>query len=387
MPTAKDAPPERVTTLELFFDLVFVFTITQLTALLTEDASPPGLLRVLLLLCAIWWMYGAYAWLTNAVAPDRAVRRLLLLGGMGGFLVVALAIPRAFGDGGVAFGLAYLVVVGVHVALYTKSYSVSAARAILRVAPFNLISALLVLGAGVAGVAGGPAPLVYALWLAAVALAWATPHLSGLSGFEVAPAHFVERHGLVVLVALGESVVAIGIGAAGHPVDVTLAGLAVLGLLLSAGLWWMYFGGDDARAEHALTAAPPERRPRMAIDAFGYWHLPILLGIIAAAAGMETAIGHPGDPLGPAMALALAGGVALFLAGDVLFRRSLEIGGSRWRAGAAVLILATVPLGVLAPAVGQLLAVVALLAGTVAAEALGAPAAGHQTAAAAEAPP
>ena len=365
---------ERVTTLELFFDLVFVFTITQLTALLSEDASLAGLLRVLLLLAVIWWMYGGYAWLTNAVAPDRAARRLLLLAGMGGFLVLALSIPRAFGDGGVAFGLAYLVVVGVHVALFSRTYSVGAAQAILRTARFNLISALLVLGAGVLATRSGPAPAVYALWLAAVAVEGVTPFLGGLRGYEIAPAHFVERHGLVVLVALGESVVAIGIGAAGYPVDVTLAALAVLGLLLSAGLWWMYFGGDDARAEHALAAAPAARRPRMAIEAFGYWHLPILLGIIATAAGMETAIAHPYEPLGPAMALALAGGVALFLAGDVLFRRSLEISGSRWRAAAAVLILATIPLGVSAPAVAQLIAVVALLGAGVVAEARAAPA-------------
>jgi low temperature requirement protein LtrA len=112
----------------------------------------------------------------------------------------------------------------------------------------------------------------------------------------------------------------------------------------------------------------------MAIEAFGYWHLPILLGIIATAAGMETAIAHPYEPLGPAMALALAGGVALFLAGDVLFRRSLEISGSRWRGVAAGLILATIPLGVSAPAVAQLIAVVALLGACVVAEARAAPA-------------
>src|SRR4051794_34926947 len=199
MTSSNATPSERVTTLELFFDLVFVFTITQLTALLSEDASPAGLLRVLLLLCVIWWMYGGYAWLTNAVAPDRAARRLLLLAGMGGFLVLALTIPRAFGDGGVAFGLAYLVVVGVHVALFTKSYSVGAARAILRTARFNLISALLVLGAGVLATLSGPAPAVYALWLAAVAVEGVTPFLGGLRGYEIAPAHFVERHGLVVL--------------------------------------------------------------------------------------------------------------------------------------------------------------------------------------------
>jgi low temperature requirement protein LtrA len=367
-------PAERVSTLELFFDLVFVFTITQLTTVLTDDPTPRGLLRSVLLLGVIWWMYGGYAWLTNAVPPDQPPHRLLLLASMAGFLVVALAVPRAFGDGGVAFGLAYLVVVCVHVALYTRTYSVSAAQAILRFAPFNLASALLVLGAGVAGALSGASPWTYALWIGAVALEWVTPLLAGLGGFEVGPAHFVERHGLVVLIAIGESVVAIGIGAGGRPVDGPLAGVAVLGLLLCAGLWWAYFGGDDARAEQALAAAPPDRRPRLALDAFGYWHLPILLGIVATSAGLEQAVGHPFEPLGAPVALALAGGVALFLLGDVFFRRALGITGGPWRGIAAALALATIPLGVAGTAVGQLAALVVLLALTFAAERAGIPA-------------
>jgi low temperature requirement protein LtrA len=366
-------PAERVSTLELFFDLVFVFTITQLTTVLAEEPTPRGLFRAVLLLGVIWWMYGGYAWLTNAVPPDRPPHRLLLLAGMAGFLVVALAVPRAFGDGGVAFGLAYLMVVCVHVALYTRTYSVSAAQAILRIAPYNLASALLVLGAGAVEAATGGTPWTYALWIAAVALEWVTPLLAGLGGFEIGPAHFVERHGLVVLIAIGESVVAIGIGAGGRPVDGPLVGVAVLGLLLCAGLWWAYFGGDDARAERALTAAPPDDRPRLALHAFGYWHLPILLGIVAAAAGLEQAVEHPFGPLGTPVALALAGGVALFLLGDVFFRRALGITGGPWRGVAAALALATIPLGVAGSAVGQLGALVALLALTFAAEQAGVP--------------
>jgi low temperature requirement protein LtrA len=349
---------ERVSTLELFFDLVFVFTITQLTAVLSDDPTPRGLLRVVLMLGVIYYMYGGYAWLTNAVAADRAARRLLLLGGMAGYLVLALAIPSAFIEGDAAFGVAYLVVVAIHAGLFTRTGVTHTVRAVLRLAPFNLGSALLVLAAvAVEGTAA------YLLWAAAFALEWFTPILAGTGGFRIAPAHFVERHGLVVIIALGESIVAIGIGAAGLPVDLALASVAVLGLLLAACLWWAYFGGDDdTRAEHALAAVPDDRRGWVAIKAFGYWHLVMLLGIIAMAAGLKDAIGHAFDPLDLAHALMLSGGAALFLAGDLLFRRTLRLGPATLRASAAALALATVPVGLALSALAQLATLVLVLA-------------------------
>jgi low temperature requirement protein LtrA len=348
---------ERVSTLELFFDLVFVFTITQLTAVLSDDPTARGLLRVVLMLGVIFYMYGGYVWLTNAVAADRAARRLLLLGGMAGFLVLALAIPRAFSEGDVAFGLAYLVIVGIHCGLYTRTPETQTLRALLRITPLNLSSALLVLAAVL--VEGTAA---YLLWAAAFVLEWFSPPLAGLGGFRITPAHFVERHGLVVIVALGESIVAIGIGAADLPVDLTLASVAVLGLLLAACLWWAYFGGDDTRAERALAAVPDDRRGWAALQAFGYWHLLMLLGIIALAAGLKDVIGHAFDPLDLAHALMLSGGAALFLAGDVLFRRTLAIGPGRLRTVAAALALATVPMGLAVSALTQLAALVLVLA-------------------------
>jgi low temperature requirement protein LtrA len=355
---------QRVSTLELFFDLVFVFTITQLTAVLSDDPTPRGLLRVVLMLGVIYWMYGGYAWLTNAVATDRVARRLLLLGGMAGFLILALAIPRAFSGGGVAFGLAYLVIVSVHTGLYTRTPVAHTIRALVRLAPFNLVTALLVLAAVLVG---GTAE--YVLWAAAFALEWVTPRLAGMGGFRIAPAHFVERHGLVVIIALGESIVAIGIGAADLTVDLPLATMAVFGLLLAACLWAVYFGGDDTRAERALAATPEDRRGWLAIQAFGYWHLLMLLGIIAMAAGLKDVIGHAFDHLDLAHALMLSGGVALFLVGDVLFRRSLRIGRGYGRAAAAALALATIPLGLTVSALVQLVALVVVLAGALLAEA------------------
>jgi len=362
-PDGHPGQAERVSTLELFFDLVFVFTITQLTAVLSDDPTPRGLLRVVLMLGVIFYMYGGYAWLTNAVAADRAARRLLLLGGMAGFLVLALAVPRAFSEGDVAFGVAYLVVVGIHTGLYTRAPEANTVRAMLRLAPLNLVSALLVLAAVV--VEGTAA---YLLWAAAFALEWFTPRLASTAGFRIAPAHFVERHGLVVIVALGESIVAIGIGAAGLPVDLALASVAVLGLLLAACLWWAYFGGDDTRAEQALAAVGDDRRGWVAFQAFGYCHLLMLLGIIALAAGLKDAIGHAFDPLDLAHALLLAGGVATFLAGDILFRRTLRIGPARHRAIAAALALATVPVGLAASAIVQLSVLGIVLGGSLAAE-------------------
>jgi low temperature requirement protein LtrA len=350
---------ERVSTLELFFDLVFVFTITQLTAVLSDDPTPRGVLRVALMLGVIYYMYGGYAWLTNAVAADRAARRLLLLGGMAGFLVLALTVPRAFSEGDIAFGIAYLLVVGVHAGLYTRAPETHTRRALLRLAPLNLASALLVLGAVV--VEGTAA---YLLWAAAFACEWFTPLVAGTGGFRIAPAHFVERHGLVVIIALGESIVAIGIGAAGLPVDLALASVAVLGLLLAACLWWAYFGGDDTRAERALAAVGADRRGWVAIQAFGYCHLGMLGGIIALAAGLKDAIGHAFDPLDLAHALMLSGGTALFLVADVLFRRTLHLGPGGLRAIAAALALATIPLGLAVSALGQLAALVLVLVGS-----------------------
>jgi low temperature requirement protein LtrA len=359
-----------VSTLELFFDLVFVFTITQLTALLLDDLSWHGVLGVLIVLVMVWWMYSGYAWLTNAVPPDRPSRRLPLLVGMAGFLVISLAIPDAFGDAtsggsGMAFALGYLTVVVVHLGLYTRSANRAEVLAILRIAAFNLLAPLVLLvGALVHGDAR------YALWGAACVLSWSAPYVLGLGGFEVRSGHFVERHGLVVIIALGESVVAVGIGAAGLAVDAELVLVAVLGLLLAAALWWVYFGGDDTRAERALAGCAPHRRALLAVNAWGYAHLPILFGVVAAAVGIKKAVGHAGEQASHGQALALAGGVALYLLGDAAFRALLRIGVWAWRVAAAALALATYPLGTQLNAGAQLGALVAVLAVALTAERL-----------------
>ena len=340
----------RVSTLELFFDLVFVFTITQLTSVLAHHPDGGGLVRVSLMLIVIWWMYGGYAWLTNVVAPDRALYQLLLLSGMGAFLIISLAVPEAFGGSGVAFGLAYVVVVLIHSGLFTRSQAGESATAILRVAPLNLVAAVLIVAAGVIG---GTSRWV--LWGLAVGVILLPSLRPPDPRFEINPSHFVERHGLVVIVALGESVVAVGIGASEHSLTVGLVAVAILGLGLSACLWWTYFGEEeDERALRAMAAAPRARRGWLALNGFYHWHLLILLGVIALASALEQAIGHSGEPLSLARSLALGGGVAFFFLGDALFRRTLSIGAVRWRLLAAALALATVPLGPEIAAVAQL---------------------------------
>jgi low temperature requirement protein LtrA len=364
-PPRDDAPSERVTTLELFFDLVFVFTVTQLTAVLSDDQSWAALAQVVLMLGLIWWMYAGYAWLTNSVSTRGAARRTFLLGGMAGYLVLALAIPDAFTSTGLAFGLGYAVVVGVHATMFIRMAGAPVAQAFRAIAAANVLTTAMVVAGGAIG---GDAQ--YALWAAAVLIEWVPSRLRGGSDLRIAPAHFVERHGLVVIVAIGESVVAVGIGAAGLRLDGELVLVAVLGLLLSAGLWWAYFGADDdEQAERALAAAPPRERPAMALDAFGRAHLLILLGIVLVAVGLKKATGHGYHELTGAQAAALGGGAAVFLLGDVWFRSVLRLGRSRWRLIAALGALATIPLGSAVSAAVQLAALVALLAAALAAEA------------------
>jgi low temperature requirement protein LtrA len=355
---------ERVTTLELFFDLVFVFTITELTTVLYESPDATGLLRVVVMLTVIWWMYGGYAWLTNAVRADTPHRRLALLGGMGGYLTLALTVPKAFSGSGLAFGLAYLVVVVVHSTLFTRAAGMSV-RALIRLSSSNVSAAAIVV---VGGAVGGTTQ--YVLWACAGLYEWLVPTLRRAeSGFEVAPAHFVERHGLVIIVAIGESVVAVGFGAAHLQVGGTLLASALAGLALSACLWWTYFGTDAERAESALARLDGAHRSRAALLAFGYWHLLMLLGILAVASAERYAAEHAFDRLSWSRAAILAGGVAIYCAGDVLFRRRLSLGPTGLRTATALLAVAATPIGAWVSPFAELVALVGLFTAMFAIEA------------------
>jgi low temperature requirement protein LtrA len=354
----------RVSSIELFFDLVFVFTITQLTALLVHHTNGEALAQIVLMLSAIWWMYGAFAWLTNAVPPDRTALRLPLLGGMAAFFAISLTIPTAFTENGVVFACAYLVVIAVHTILYMQSARWTVAG-VWSFARMNIVAGGLIL---VGAIIGGAAE--YAFWSVAVAIFAVIPALVPEEAGWLQPSHFVERHGLVVMVALGESVVAVGIGAQGLDVSWQMLTVAILGLTLSAELWWVYFVGDDQEAEGALRAMTPTRREFYAANVAYYWaHLVMLLGIVCIAAALERAIGHPFDSLSFALALSLGGGTALYLAGHAFFRRVLGLAFRPWRALAFVLALATIALGPTTEALVQLAVLVAALGACIAAEA------------------
>jgi low temperature requirement protein LtrA len=354
------APAGAVTPVELFFDLVFVFTLTQLTRTLEASFSLATAGRILLLFGVLWWMYGGYAWLTNHVPPRRASQKLLLFAGMAGFLVTAVGIPRAFSGAGVVFGLGYLVVICVHLTLFTQS---DVGAGVKRLAPFNLSSALLIL---VAGFFDGP--VIYALWVAAFVLMTVTPYItprrswvSVASAFHITPGHFVERHGLLVIVALGESVVAIGMGVDVDHLNAGTVAATVLALALPGAMWWTYFH-DTAPAEHALASAERGARSLLAIRAYFFAHIPLLLGIVFAAAGLHSAIAHPGDPAPWPPAVSLAGGVVLFLLAMGEFKRGLSIGSAVSRLVAGLAVLATIPLAATATAGVHLTSIVAILA-------------------------
>jgi len=314
---ASEASEARVSPLELFFDLVFVFAFTQVTGTLTADHTAAAVGRAVLVFAVLWWAWGAYAWLTNAVNTSETGPRLVILASAAAMLVTALAVPTAWGDGGVAFALGFLVVMTLHAVLYLLAGEnpETTRAAIIRLAPTNIGAALVLV---VAGLVDGTARTV--LWVVAVAIVYLGPYVTGVAGFTVKPAHLAERHGLIVIIALGESVVAIGAGGDDIAVDWGLAGAALVVMALIVGLWWAYFDHEAEADEAALTAAEGVARARMARDVYSYLHIPLVLGVVFAAVGIHEALVHPGEPLDPVFAAAFAGGVVLYLGGLAAIR-------------------------------------------------------------------
>jgi low temperature requirement protein LtrA len=324
-----------VTTIELFFDLVFVFVITQVTHHIESHPGWEGLLHALLALTVVWWMFLGFSWLTNAVRPDATVIRLLLVLAMMAFFIMGLDLPFAFDTDGLAFPLAYLAAVAIHCLLFLTADRASARTAIIRTVPFNAGAGVLILIAPYL-----PQTLTWLCWAAAVLLLFVlSPMLGGIRGFVIEPHHFVERHGLIVILVLGESIIAIGIGAQGAVVGPTLALGVVLGIAVAAGLWWIYFDGDDTRAATALEGAPERRRELLAVYPFGLGHLVMVIGIVLVAAGTTDAVHHFNHHTNSWW---LGCGTAIFLLGHAAYRALLGTGRTTERLiGAAV----AVPLG------------------------------------------
>jgi low temperature requirement protein LtrA len=352
-----ELPDRRVTPLELFFDLVFVFALTQVTGFLADHLTWIGMLEGAALLVVLWWAWGAYSWLTNAVPAEEVIpARLVILTSMAAMLVASLAVPDAFGEYGVLFGLAYFVVRVLHVALFVLATgnTPESQQAMLRLAPGFLAAPVLLIVAGFAdGLAQG------ALWAVALAIDLGVSFVRGVSGFRVHAGHFVERYGLIVIIALGESIVAIGVGASGLKIGAGVVAAAVLGVALAAALWWAYFDLVMLVAERRLSAAKGAERARMARDAYSYLHLPMVAGIIFVALGVKQTLAHVGDPLGTIPAVALCGGVSLYFLGHNAFRLR-EVGSvSVPRLVVTVLCCALIPAAVSIPS----LITLAILAG------------------------
>ena len=338
---------ERVTPLELFFDLVFVLAITQCTAMMSHDPSWSGLAQGLLVLGMLWWAWTGYAWLTSVLDPEEGAVRLVMFGAIAALLLVSLCVPDAFGDLALAFALIYGVVRTAHIALFMLASpdDDGLRHSVITLAVSTAVAvSLLALASLFDGLAQG------ALWALALFLDMAGPYFFGSEGWKLVPGHFAERHGLIVIIALGESIVAIGFGA-DHALDLGIGAAAVLGVALTAAMWWAYFDVVAIVAGRRLAKAEPGRvQNEMARDSYSYMHLVMVAGIVLVALGLKKTIGHFDEHLEAVPAFALLGGLAIYLLGHVSFRYRHVHTINRQRLGLAIVLLILVPVATEVPA-------------------------------------
>jgi low temperature requirement protein LtrA len=323
---------------------------------MSADPTWHGLGRGLLVLAALWWAWAAYAWLTNTLEPEAVGVRVAMLSAMAAMVIVALAVPGAFGEDGVLFGAAYLVVRLLHLVLYALAGKgdPDLLGAVGRMVPSATLAPLLIVAAGFFD-----GPLQAAVWAVALALDYLGVLAGRGQGLRISPAHFAERHGLIVIVALGESIVAIGIGAAGLALDLKVIAAAVLGVAVVAALWWAYFDIFAVYAQRQLSGARGAARATLARDYYSYLHLPLIAGVVLFALGLKKALEHVGEPLDLVPALALSGGLGLYFLSHVAFRFRLDRRLGRGRPVTAVVLFALTPAVMELPA----LAALALVAG------------------------
>ncbi len=352
--------------LELFFDLVFVLALTQCTALMADEPSWTGMGKGMLVLGVVWWAWVGYSWLTSVVEPEETLARLTIFGAMAAMLVVALSIPQAFGDWGLLFAVAYAVVRLAQIALFALA---SRDEPLLRRSLLIGLTWSTVVAAGLLVVAAfADGVLQGLLWVAALIIDLAGPQLFGVEGWRLEPGHFAERHGLIVIIALGESIVAIGVGAE-FGLDAGIVAAAVVGIAIAGALWWLYFDVVALVAERRLAnAAPGREQNAIARDSFSYLHLPMIAGIVLLALGLKKSLEHVGDPLELVPAAALLGGTALYLLGHVAFRWRNVHRFSVQRLVCAIVLLALIPLAIEVPALVTMAIVAALLAALIAYE-------------------
>ena len=360
MPATAVDHEHRVTPRELFFDLVFVFAFTQVATLLANDPTFAGVGRGVLVLGALWWAWAAYAALTNVVDPEEGVVGAALLVALIAMFVAALVVPGVFDDEGVLFGAAFLVVCAMHLALYALAGrgNPDLLGAVLRLAPWTLLGATLIL---VAGFADGARTW---LWLAALAVTYVGAVVSGSTGWHLHPSHFAERYGLVVIIALGEAFIAIGIGATGIGIGVGEVVAAILGLLIATSFWLAYFDFFAIRGERMLIELEGAERVALGRDVYAYAHFPMIVGIVLFAFAMKSIVGDVGDEVDSVVAFALCGGSALYLLTYSAIRVRVErrLTMSRGRFVTAVALLLALPIATTVPGLAALALVTAIWA-------------------------
>jgi low temperature requirement protein LtrA len=339
---------ESVKPLELFFDLVFVLGFTQCTALMVHDPTWEGLARGILVLALVWWSWVGYAWLTSVIDPEEGTVRLVIFAAMASLLVVALSIPDAFGDRAVTFAVAYGVVRTAHIALFgiASRDDPDLRRSVISLGASTAIGVGLVLF-GAIFLDDTAQSLIWAL---AILIDAALPGLFGAAGWTLVPRHFAERHNLVIILALGESIVALGVAS---EVDLSAGVItaAVLGIGIASALWWIYFDVVALVTARRLEQAPEGRvRNDLARDSYSYLHFPMVAGIVLTALAMEATLHHVDEHLDAVRSAALLGGVALYLLAHVVLRLRNAHTLSRTRFGLAVALLLLVPVATTVPA-------------------------------------
>lgn len=308
--------PRSEGNLELFFDLVFTFAMSQVTQLMLHDLSPSGFGRAALALLAVWWAWVGYTWLINTFDTANVWHEAIIIAAMAAMLVAAAALPTAFTSGALVFAIALLVVRLIHVikfVVYSSAEDADLRRGTRRIAPAFVAAPGCILAAAFVNT-----PVRELLWVAAAVIDYGTPAVVGLGGFRVSPSYFVSRHGSIIIIALGEAIVQLGAAAKNLDRFAVIATL-ILGVAIMATFWWTYFG-LTAGAQQRLEQATGAERANLARDAYSYLHLPLVAGIMLFAVGAHTTVGHATAPLPLLPAVALAGGMALFYLGDVAYR-------------------------------------------------------------------
>jgi low temperature requirement protein LtrA len=350
---------ERVLPLELFFDLVFVLALTQCTALMYDRPTWSGLAQGVLVLAVLWWSWTGYAWLTSVVDPEEGAVRMSIFAAMASLLIVAICVPEAFDSLALEFALAYGAVRAGHIALFVLASRDDPAlrKSVTGLGLGTAVGVGLLIGASfLDGLAQG------ALWGLALLLDMGEPYLFGSEGWRLVPEHFAERHGLIIIIALGESIVAIGAGAEAS-LTVGIAAAAVVGVLLSAALWWTYFDVVALVSARRLVGATEGReRNELARDSYSYLHFPMVAGIVLVALGLKKTLADVGDPLAIVSAFALLGGTAFYLLGLVGFRYRHVRTINRHRLLMALGMFALLPVAVELPALATVAIVTLLLA-------------------------